>query len=90
LRLVASPDGADGSLVIHQDARLYLATLGEPDPVTHEVRPCRHAWLRVLRGSVRIGTLTLSAGDGLAISDEPRIAVAGSSAESEVLLFDRT
>lgn len=88
LRLVAAPDGADGALVIHQDARLYLATLGEGEAVTHELQPGRHAWLQVLRGSVRVGSLTLTAGDGVAISEEPRVAVAGVGGESEVLLFD--
>ena len=88
LRLVAAPDGADGALAIHQDARLYLATLGEGEAVTHELASGRHAWLQVLRGSVRVGTLTLAAGDGLAISEEPRVAVAGAAADSEVLLFD--
>ncbi len=88
LRLVASPDGADGALLIHQDARLYLATLGDADTVTHELAPGRHAWLQVLRGSVRVGSLMLTAGDGLAISEESRVAVTGDAADSEVLLFD--
>jgi redox-sensitive bicupin YhaK (pirin superfamily) len=88
LRLVAAPDGADGALVIHQDARLYLATLEEGEAVTHELQPGRHAWLQALRGRVRVGSLTLAAGDGVAISEESSVAVTGNGGESEVLLFD--
>ncbi|MHC5541935.1 pirin family protein, partial [Singulisphaera rosea] len=50
LRLVASPDGSDGSLTIRQDARLYLSTLDEGHEVAHAIEPGRHAWLQVLRG----------------------------------------
>ena len=52
LRLVASPDGRDGSLSIRQDARLFLATLDDGREVQHELAPGRHAWLQVLRGGV--------------------------------------
>ncbi len=87
LRLVASPDAADGSLAIRQDARIWLATLGPDKQVTHPLETGRHAWLQVLRGSVRTGDLELAAGDGLAVSDESELAIVGSS-ESEILLFD--
>jgi redox-sensitive bicupin YhaK (pirin superfamily) len=88
LRLVASPDGANGSLVIHQDARLYLATLAAGQEVRHELKAGRHAWLQVLRGAVEVGALNLSGGDGLAVSEEPGLAITGRAADSEVLLFD--
>ncbi|HAN99398.1 MAG TPA: quercetin 2,3-dioxygenase [Planctomycetaceae bacterium] len=87
LRLVASPDAADGSLAIRQDARIWLATLGPDKSVTHRLAPGRHAWLQVLRGSVRSGDLELAAGDGLAVSDESDLEVIGTT-ESEILLFD--
>lgn len=88
LQLVASPDGEDGTLLIHQDARLYLALVGDEQAVTHDLHPARHAWLQVLRGAVQVGRLNLSAGDGLAVSEEERLTVAGSAPASEVLLFD--
>jgi quercetin 2,3-dioxygenase len=88
LRLVASPDGADGSLVIHQDARLYLASLHNGEAVTHSLRRGRHGWLQVLRGGVEAGDAMLSAGDGVAISDEPQLAIRAAAPETEVLLFD--
>ncbi len=86
LRLVASPDAADGSLRIHQDARLYLAELDAGREVTYDLGQ-RHGWLQVLRGKVRLNGETLAAGDGAAISDEPTIAVSAEE-NSEVLLFD--
>ena len=75
LRLVASPDGGDGSLTIRQDARLYLATLDEGHEVSHEIPPGRHAWLQVLRGGVSLNGQALSAGDGAAVSDESALAI---------------
>jgi redox-sensitive bicupin YhaK (pirin superfamily) len=87
LQLVASPDGADGSLTIRQDARLYLAALGKGDSVAHTLVPGRHAWLQITRGDVRLDSQTLTAGDGAAISNQSQLTVAGAS-DSEVLLFD--
>src|SRR5206468_8494946 len=87
LRLVASPDGADGSLTIHQDARLYLASLLPGQAVAHAIERGRAAWLQVLRGSVNLPGHDLSAGDGGAIPDENAISVQA-AVPSEVLLFD--
>jgi len=87
LRLVASPDGGDGSLAIRQDARLYLATLDDGREVAHALAPGRHAWVQVLRGSVALNVAALSAGDGAALSDEPGLAVRADG-PSEVLVFD--
>ena len=87
LRLVASPDGRDGSLTIRQDARLFLASLDGGREVSHELTPDRHAWLQVLRGNVSLNGLSLSAGDGAAVSDESSLAITADG-PSEVLLFD--
>jgi redox-sensitive bicupin YhaK (pirin superfamily) len=87
LRLVASPEGSEGSLTIRQNARLYLATLDDGHEVSHEVPPGRHAWLQVLRGGVKLNGQDLSAGDGAAVSDEPGLAIRAEG-PSEVLLFD--
>jgi len=86
-RLVASPDGADGYLTIHQDARLYLASLPPGQAVAHPIEPGRAAWLQVLRGSVNVLGNDLSAGDGVAVTDENAISVQA-AVPSEVLLFD--
>jgi quercetin 2,3-dioxygenase len=87
LRLVASPDGQDGSLTIRQDARLYLGSLDQDRELTYALPGNRHAWLQVLRGSVELSGLALSAGDGTALSEESALAIRAKS-PSEVLLFD--
>jgi redox-sensitive bicupin YhaK (pirin superfamily) len=85
--LVASPDGVDGSLTIHQDARLYLASLSPREGVAHEIKRGRAAWLQVLRGSVHVLGHDLSAGDGAAVKGENSLSVQA-TVPSEVLLFD--
>jgi len=85
--LVASPNGAEGALTIHQDARLYLAALLPGRAVSHEIERGRAAWLQVLRGTVNLLGNDLSAGDGVAITDETEVAVEA-AIPSEVLLFD--
>ncbi len=87
LRLVASPDGADGSLTIHQDARVYLSTLNTNESVRHELPAGRHAWLQVLRGRVKVNGTELETSDGLAVSDESGLTIVGEQA-AEIMLFD--
>jgi redox-sensitive bicupin YhaK (pirin superfamily) len=87
LRLVASPDGRDGSLSIRQDARLFLAALDGDREVLHELAPGRHAWLQLLRGGISLNGLALVAGDGAAVSEESELTIRGDGS-SEVLLFD--
>jgi redox-sensitive bicupin YhaK (pirin superfamily) len=84
LRLVASPDGSDGSLTLHQDARILAGTIR--DSVQHDLQPGRFAWLQVARGSLDLNGKTLNAGDGAAIENEPTLTLRGKDAE--VLLFD--
>jgi redox-sensitive bicupin YhaK (pirin superfamily) len=89
LRLVASPDGADGSVTIHQDARLHLALLGDGERVRHALAPGRKSWVQVARGEVTVQGERLRAGDGAAIDGEAAVELAGAGAEpAEVLLFD--
>jgi redox-sensitive bicupin YhaK (pirin superfamily) len=88
LRLVASPDGADGSVTIHQDARLYVATLADGDAAAHELAGGRHAWLHVARGEVTLGDTVLRAGDAARTSDAGRLELRGRPGGGEVLLFD--
>jgi len=86
-RLVASPDGAAGSLTIQQDARLYLASLLPGQGAAHPIEPGRAAWLQVLRGSVNVLGHDLAAGDGVAVTEENAISIQA-IVPSEVLLFD--
>jgi hypothetical protein len=84
LRIVASPDGRDGSLPIHQDASLY-ATVLDGERVTHTLAPGRKGWLQVARGDVTINGAELGQGDGAAIVDETELTIGG---KGEALLFD--
>ena len=87
LRLVASPDGRDDSLTIHQDARIYLGNLAAGATVSHDLAAGRHAWLQVLRGSVRVDEQELAAGDGAALSEETAVTLTAVDS-AEVMLFD--
>jgi redox-sensitive bicupin YhaK (pirin superfamily) len=86
-QLVASPNGADGSLKIEQDARLYLANINPSSALTFELARGRHAWLQVLRGSVNLSNNNLSAGDGVAIGNESQLMLTAST-PAELMLFD--
>lgn len=87
LRVVASPDGRDGSLTIRQDAEVFLSSLGDNQQVTHELKPGRYAWLQVLRGVVQLNGLSLAVGDGVAVSEESALVVRATE-PSEIMLFD--
>jgi quercetin 2,3-dioxygenase len=87
LRLIASPDGKDGSVTIHQDARLYVSLLGPGQRVQHELGQGRHGWLQVAKGSVELNGKRLQPGDGVAISEQPKVDLKGEE-EAEILLFD--
>jgi quercetin 2,3-dioxygenase len=87
LQLIASPDGADGSMTIHQNARLYLATLLPGQSVSNRIENGRAAWLQVLKGGVNLLGNDLAVGDGAAITDENTVAVQA-AVPSEILLFD--
>jgi redox-sensitive bicupin YhaK (pirin superfamily) len=87
LRLVASPDGADGSVQIAQDVRMYASVLSDGDEVTHSLETGRHAWLQVVRGNVTVNGVELGEGDGVSFDEATDISVA-SAGESELILFD--
>jgi redox-sensitive bicupin YhaK (pirin superfamily) len=89
LRLVASPDGAEGSTTLHQDARVFATLLGRGARVEHALPPGRHAWVQVARGQIEVNGVPLRAGDGAALSAERALALEGrGDGEAEVLLFD--
>jgi len=89
LRLVAAPDGADGALRIHQDARVFAALLAGGERASLELAPGRHGWVQVARGEVEVNGVRLAAGDGAAISEEPAVQIEGKGSEpAELLVFD--
>jgi len=87
LRLVVSPDGRDGSVQMRQDNELYATILAPGETVKHTLKPERHAYVQVARGSVTLNGTKLSAGDGAAISSEKSVELTGVE-NAEVLLFD--
>ena len=88
LRLVGSPDGRDGSVVIHQDVTIFAAVLDAGSAVTHAISAGRTAWVQLVRGSLTVNGSPMSAGDGAAVSGEVAIRVAATTADTEFLLFD--
>jgi hypothetical protein len=87
LRLVASADGRDGSVTVHQDAQLHVARLDAGKEIAHALAAGRHAWVQLARGTVELNGTALAAGDGAAVSDEGALAIRASE-PSEILLFD--
>jgi quercetin 2,3-dioxygenase len=87
LKLVASPDGSEGSVRINQGARLYASILEKGEEVTHHLDRDRHAWVQVARGSVTVNGERLDQGDGAAVSGESGVTISGSD-RSEILLFN--
>ena len=86
LRLIASNDASDGSVNIHQDARVYASILEAGQSVEHALADNRYAWLQIARGTVKLNELEMKQGDGAAISRETLNIVAHDRAE--LLLFD--
>ncbi len=87
LCLVASQNGKDGSVTIHQDVLIYASILAAGQSLTYDIAPTRSLWLQMARGSLTANTLNLSAGDGCAITNESRITLQAQT-EAEILIFD--
>lgn len=87
LRLVASRDGREGSVKIHQDVSVYNALLKGGEAVEHRIEAGRHAWLQIVNGAVELNGQKLNAGDGAAVSEESTLTISAVD-DSEVILFD--
>lgn len=87
LRLVASPDGALGSVTIQQDAQMYAGLFDGAETATHAVTAGRQVYLHVARGAVTVNGLALNAGDAVKIESEPNVRIENGT-QAEVLLFD--
>ncbi|MFP5393915.1 MAG: pirin family protein [Gammaproteobacteria bacterium] len=87
LRLVASSDGREGSVLIHQDAALYAAILGAGDAVEHRLAAGRKGYVHLIRGQLEVNGTPLRAGDAAKLSDEAAIRIANAQ-DAEVLVFD--
>ena len=86
-RLLASRNGGEGAVTIHQDVDLYATVLNEGDRQPFTLRPDRHAWVQVTQGKLSLNGVSMEAGDGAAISNETLLKIQAHS-ETEVLLFD--
>jgi redox-sensitive bicupin YhaK (pirin superfamily) len=87
LRLIVSPDGSDGSVKIHQDAKIFASLLDDRQEVVHSLENGRSAWLQVAAGSVKLNDVVLKQGDGAAVSQESNLRITAQD-PAEVLLFD--
>jgi redox-sensitive bicupin YhaK (pirin superfamily) len=87
LCLIASPDGADGSVMIHQDARIYAALLNGEEQIVHALHQGRTAYLHLIRGELEVNGTHLFTGDALKFTSEANIAISHAQA-AEFLLFD--
>lgn len=86
-RLIASPDGRDGSVTVHQDAQLYAARLSGTEKLRYTFKNNRLGYLQVARGTLTLNGQPLQAGDGVAITSESEIELSNGNT-AEVLLFD--
>jgi len=87
LRLVASPDGADGSVRMNQDARMYSGLFDAGEQATLELAPGRLAYVHMARGTASVNGHDLVAGDALMYADEPQVQIDGGEG-AEILVFD--
>jgi redox-sensitive bicupin YhaK (pirin superfamily) len=87
LKLVASPDGAEGSVTIHADASLYAGLFDGDETSTLGLRPGRKGYVHLVRGSLEVNGQRLDAGDAALLENESRIAVSQGK-DAEVLVFD--
>jgi redox-sensitive bicupin YhaK (pirin superfamily) len=87
LRLVASPDGADGSVTVHQDARVYAGLFDGGERATLQLAPGRRAYVHVARGAIRVDGRSLVAGDAAMVTDADSVELS-EGRDAEVLAFD--
>lgn len=89
LRLIASPDGKESSLKIHQDAEMYSTLIHKGNHMIHEMKPGRSAWLHVVTGRILAEDLVLQTGDGAGFTHELSVSFTAQE-PTEILLFDLT
>ena len=87
LRLIASPDGVDGSVTIHQDARVYAGLFDGDESDRIAIAPRRRAYVHVARGHLEVNGRALGPGDGARLEGEAAVAVRAGR-DAEVLVFD--
>ena len=86
-QLVASPDGEAGSMMIHQDVKLFTAAVASHTVLEYPLHPNRHAWVQIVDGEVEFNGSTLRTGDGASLSEESELRLKAQT-DAHVLLFD--
>lgn len=87
LRLLASRDGADDSVTVHQNVKLYDAALAAGEEVSLQLASGRHGWVQVVKGAITLNGTPLNTSDGAAINDESMMNITATEA-AEILVFD--
>jgi redox-sensitive bicupin YhaK (pirin superfamily) len=87
LRLIASEDGRDGSVLVHQNVSLFASILNAGQEVVHTIDPLRYAWIQVARGSLNVNGETADQGDGAVVVGESSLKIHAEE-DAELLLFD--
>lgn len=87
LRLIISPEGDEGSLGVHQDARIYAGFFSDGESATLNLNEGRYAYVHIARGSIKVNGLILSEGDGLRVRKEHSLFLSDGH-DAEVLVFD--
>jgi redox-sensitive bicupin YhaK (pirin superfamily) len=87
LRLIASEDGREGSVLVHQDVSLFASVLSSGQEVEQTIDPLRYAWIQVARGSVEVNDEKAEQGDGLVVAGESNLRIRAQQ-DAELLLFD--
>lgn len=88
LRLIASRDGRNGSVTVHQDAEIFAAVLNKSETVSYALPNGRKAWVQVARGAVTLNGKNLAAGDGSSVKEVAMLEIRAVSDDSEILLFN--
>ena len=88
LRLIASHDGRDGSVLIHQNADVFATLLNDGESVSHKLNAGRSAWVQIVHGSADIDGVRVDTGDGAAIEGEAALSITSRRRDSEILVFD--
>ncbi len=87
LRLIASEDGRDGSVQVHQDVTLYASILAAGNGVEHAMDARRYAWIQVARGAISVNGEKADQGDGVVVVGEANVGISAEE-DAELLLFD--
>jgi redox-sensitive bicupin YhaK (pirin superfamily) len=87
LRLIASRDGRDGSVTVHQEVDLYACILQPGNEIEHSIAESRKVFMQIISGELTVNGQSVSAGDGVQIRDENRLSI-NSESETEFLVFD--